>query len=154
MVGSLPLATPSLVSERLLSVEMVFVAAPTHPLGKLRNRITECDLSQQVQLVLTDRTSLSKGQEFSVFSPRTWRLADLGAKHEFLRKGLGWGGMPLELVQRDLDEGKLVELTLLDRPVRSNMVMSATYRADAPPGPAGRWFIEQLQKLAGDKPPA
>jgi DNA-binding transcriptional LysR family regulator len=154
VVGSLPLATPSLVSERLLSVEMVFVASPAHPLGKIRSRITECDLAQQVQLVLTDRTALSKGQEFSVFSPRTWRLADLGAKHEFLRKGLGWGGMPLELVQRDLDEGRLVELSLLDRPVRSHMVMSASYRADAPPGPAGRWFIEQLQKLAGDKPPA
>jgi DNA-binding transcriptional LysR family regulator len=150
VIGSLPLATPSLVSERLRSIEMVFVAAPGHPLGQQRAGIAECDLNQHVQLVLTDRTSLSKGREFSVFSSRTWRLADLGAKHEFLRGGLGWGGMPLELVQRDLDEGRLVALTLLDRPARLDMVMSATYRADAPPGPAGRWFIEQLQQLAGE----
>jgi DNA-binding transcriptional LysR family regulator len=148
VVGSLPLATPSLVSERLLGVEMLFVAAPSHPLAQIRTGITECDLNQHVQLVLTDRTMLSKGQEFSVFSSRTWRLADLGAKHEFLRAGLGWGGMPLELVQRDLSEGVLVELGLLDRPMRMNMVMSAAYRADAPPGPAGRWFIEQLRRLA------
>lgn len=154
VVGSLPLATPALVSERLLGVEMVFVAAPSHPLAQIRTNIAEHDLNRHVQLVLTDRTSLSKGQEFSVMSPRTWRLADLGAKHEFLRAGLGWGGMPLELVQRDLDEGALVELGFLDRPVRSNMVMSATYRADAPPGPAGRWFIERLRQLAGDKVPA
>jgi DNA-binding transcriptional LysR family regulator len=154
VIGSLPLATPSLVSERLLGVEMVFVAAPKHPLAHIRTGIAECDLNQHVQLVLTDRTTLSKGQEFSVFSARNWRLADLGAKHEFLRAGLGWGGMPLEMVQRDLAEGALVELSLLDRPARVPMVMSATYRADAPPGPAGRWFIERLRMLAGERPPA
>ncbi len=154
VVGSLPLATPSLVTERLLGVEMVFVAAPQHPLAAIRNGITERDLCKHVQLVLTDRTSLSKGQEFAVFSSRTWRLADLGAKHAFLRAGLGWGGMPLEMVQRDLDEGALVELGLLDRPGRGHMVMAAIYRGNAPPGPAGRWFIETLRQLAGDKPPA
>ena len=37
------------------------------------------------------RTELSKGQEFGVFSPSTWRLADLGAKHAFLRAGLELG---------------------------------------------------------------
>ncbi|HYP63053.1 MAG TPA: LysR family transcriptional regulator [Acidocella sp.] len=154
VVGSLPLNTRCLATERLLSEEMVLVAAPQHPLAALRTGITDCDLNQHVQLVLTDRTLLSKGQEFGVFSPRTWRLADLGAKHAFLRAGLGWGGMPLEMVQRDLDEGALVELGLLDRPQRIHMVMSATYRADDPPGPAGRWFIEQLRQLAGDKRPA
>ena len=147
VVGSLPLQTASLVTERLLGVEIVFVAAPTHPLAQIRDNIPECDLGQHVQLVLTDRTELSKGQEFSVFSSRNWRLADLGAKHEFLRAGLGWGGMPLELVQRDLDSGALVELHLQDRPARIPMMMSAAYRADAPPGPAGRWFIEQLRRL-------
>ena len=34
------------------------------------------------------------------------------------------------------------------------MVMSAAYRADDPPGPAGRWFIEQLRQLTGDEVPA
>ncbi|WP_297489735.1 LysR family transcriptional regulator [Acidocella sp.] len=154
VIGSLPLATPALVSERLLAVEMVFVAAPAHPLARITGGIAECDLAAHVQLVLTDRTELSRGQEFSVFSPRNWRLADLGAKHAFLRAGLGWGGMPLEMVRRDLAEGALVQLALLDRPVLTSMVMSAAYRADAPPGPAGRWFIEQLRQMAGDQLPA
>jgi len=98
--------------------------------------------------VLTDRTTLSRGQEFRVLSTRNWRLADLGAKHSFLLAGLGWGGMPLEMVQRDLAEGALVELQLLDIPGREYMVMSAAYRGNAPPGPAGRWFIEQLKRSA------
>jgi len=150
VIGSLPLFAPSLVSERLLGVEMVFVAAPAHPLAQIRTGITGCDLAQQVQLVLTDRTALSRGQEFRVLSPRTWRLADLGAKHAFLLAGLGWGGMPLEMVQRDLAEGTLVELHMLDTPGREYMAMSASYRADTPPGPAGRWFIEQLRISAGE----
>ena len=90
-----------------------------------------------MQLVLTDRTDLSKGREFSVMSPRSWRLADMGAKHAFLLAGLGWGGMPLEMVARDLREGALVELKLLDAPPRVQMAMSAAYRADAPPGRPG-----------------
>jgi DNA-binding transcriptional LysR family regulator len=102
-----------------------------------------------VQLVLTDRTDLSKGREFRVMSPRNWRLADLGAKHAFLLAGLGWGGMPLAMVARDLREGVLRIIQLQDMPSgREIMPMSATYRADKPPGPAGRWFIEQLKLFA------
>jgi len=154
IMGSLPLSSPSLVTERLLPVQIVFVAAPGHPLAQLGRGITAEDLAAHVQLVLTDRTDLSKGREFSVMSPRSWRLADMGAKHAFLLAGLGWGGMPLEMVARDLREGALVELTLLDPSPRVQMAMSAAYRADAPPGPAGRWFVEQLKHHAGrqDRP--
>ncbi|MCB5943869.1 LysR family transcriptional regulator [Acidocella sp. KAb 2-4] len=154
IMGSLPLSSPSLVTERLLPVQIVFVAAPGHPLAQLGRGITAEDLAAHVQLVLTDRTDLSKGREFSVMSPRSWRLADMGAKHAFLLAGLGWGGMPLEMVARDLREGALVELTLLDTSPRVQMAMSAAYRADAPPGPAGRWFVEQLKHHAGrqDRP--
>ena len=148
IIGSLPLGSPTLLVERLLAVQMIFVAAPTHALARLPAPATPRDLEAQTQLVLTDRTELSKGREFGVLSPRTWRLADLGAKHEFLRAGLGWGSMPLEMVARDLAEGTLVELRLADLPARQPLLMSATYRTDAPPGPAGRWFVERLRQFA------
>ncbi len=150
VMGTLPISRAELMTERLLAVPMVFVAAPAHPLGQHVGTVALCDLAQHVQLVLTDRTTLSAGREFQVLSPRTWRLADLGAKHAFLLAGLGWGGMPLEMVQRDLAEGSLVALALMDAPEGGVMMtMSATYRADAPPGPAGRWFVEQLRVFGG-----
>jgi len=149
IMGSLPLSSTALVTERLLPVQIIFVAAPGHPLARIEGGITGEELARHIQLVLTDRTDLSKGREFSVMSPRSWRLADMGAKHAFLLAGLGWGGMPLEMVARDLREGALVELKLLDAPPRVQMAMSAAYRADAPPGPAGRWFVEQLKHHAG-----
>lgn len=149
VMGSLPLSLPELATERLLGVKMVFVAAPAHELAALDGPVPRTVLAEHVQLVLTDRTQLTKDREFSVFSPRTWRLADLGAKHEFLLAGLGWGGMPYERVARDLAEGRLREIALQDRPEGGVvMAMTATYRTDAPPGPAGRWFIEQLRELA------
>jgi DNA-binding transcriptional LysR family regulator len=114
--------------------------------------VAECELAKHIQLVLTDRTELSKGREFRVMSPRNWRLADLGAKHAFLLAGLGWGGMPLAMVARDLAEGSLREIKVQDAPGgREIMPMSATYRADSPPGPAGRWFVEQLKLFAAEE---
>jgi DNA-binding transcriptional LysR family regulator len=148
VMGSLTLDTPELVRERLLGVKMVFVVAPGHPLATLPSPVSDCDLAQHIQMVLTDRTELSKGQEFKVLSPRNWRLADLSAKHAFLRGGLGWGGMPFDMVADDIAERRLVELKTQDvDPDGLIMPMSATYRSTTPPGPAGRWLIDRLKAL-------
>ena len=146
VMGSLPLERPELVRERLLGVKMVFVTSPKHPLASYKGPIPQCALAEHVQLVLTDRTELSQGQEFGVLSPRNWRLADLGAKHAFLREGLGWGSMPFAMVEGELANGSLVEIKLQDAEMDGFiMPMYATYRADFPPGPAGRWLIEQFK---------
>ena len=102
-----------------------------------------------MQLVLTDRSSLSKGREFGVLSPQTWRLADLFAKHAFLLNALGWGGMPLHAVKDDLAAGRLVELQIEDiAPGGLPLAMAAVYPAAAPPGPAGRWLIEKMKRCS------
>jgi DNA-binding transcriptional LysR family regulator len=98
-------------------------------------------------LVLTDRSALSEGRDLGVMSPRNWRLADLGAKHAFLRAGLGWGGMPAEVVRSDIERGLLVEIAAEDTPPGGFVLaMYAVYRSHAPPGPAGRWFIDCLKR--------
>jgi DNA-binding transcriptional LysR family regulator len=82
-----------------------------------------------------------------VLSPRVWRLSHLGAKLAFLRAGLGFGIMPLHLVEVDLANGALVRITTEDASHGGHLVaMSAVYRTDTPPGPAGRWFIERLKQ--------
>jgi DNA-binding transcriptional LysR family regulator len=149
VMGSLVVEMPALARERLLGVRMVSVAAPSHPLGQLTGDVPAAALHEHVQLVLTDRSELSAGREFQVLSPRNWRLADLGAKHAFLLAGLGWGGMPYALVAADLAAGRLKALALQDVPREGAvMPMYATYRPEAPPGPAGRWFVERLKVLA------
>jgi len=146
VIGSLPIITEELQAEPLREIELVTVVSPSHPLAGKRRAIMAATVAKEVQLVLSDRTTLSEGRDFGVLSPLTWRLADLGAKHAFLKAGLGWGHMPLHMVEADLDSGALVRIRVEEFPRNPTMSMKVVYRKDAPPGPAGRTFIDQLRK--------
>jgi DNA-binding transcriptional LysR family regulator len=76
-------------------------------------------------------------------STRTWRLADLGAKHSLLREGIGWGNMPLPLIQPDLASGTLKRLAMPDHP-GGIYRFAGIWRRDTPPGPAASWLLERF----------
>lgn len=124
------------------SVVMAPVAAPDHPLSRMA-QIPAGAGRNHVQLVLTDRSRFTAGRDFSVLSPRTWRLADLGAKHALLREGIGWGNMPLPLVQPDLVDGTLCRLHMPDQPAGAYRFFGI-WRRDTPPGPGATWLLEQF----------
>ena len=149
IVGSLPVLPPTLAHERVSDIIFTMVAAADHPLASWQGKIPRDELSKHVQLVLTDRSDLSEGREFGVYSASTWKLADLFAKHAFLIAGLGWGGMPLHTVEKDIADGRLVELEMEDVPPGGlPLTMYAIYRDDDPPGPAGRWMIDRLKSCS------
>ena len=125
------------------SIRMLSVAAPSHPLAAQRGKVPVAEARAHIQLVLTDRSDLTQGKDFNVLSTETWRLGDLGAKHELLRAGVGWGGMPEALIKDDLASGRLVELDIEGR-TPDRYQIYAVHRTDAPPGPAGRWFLTRL----------
>lgn len=127
------------------SVPMVPVAAPDHPLGRM-TEIPPGAGRNYTQLVLTDRSRFTEGRDFSVLSTRTWRLADLGAKHALLREGVGWGNMPLPMIQPDLVAGTLVRLAMPDHP-GGTYRFNGVWRRDAPPGPAASWLLDQFVAL-------
>jgi len=146
VIGSLPDIPQGCASDYLTAVPSAIVAAPDHPLAKIKGTVSRAAMSKHVQLVLSDRSSLTAGREFGVMSPLVWRLADLGAKHAFLRAGLGWGSMPLHMVEEDLANGSLVKLQLKAHPLLGTAFsMHAIWLKDQPPGPAGRWFVDQLK---------
>ncbi|QXQ04992.1 LysR family transcriptional regulator [Sphingosinicellaceae bacterium] len=131
------------------SLPLVPVAAPDHPLARLE-RIAPGAGREYIQLVLTDRSPLTEGRDFSVMSPRTWRLADLGAKHALLREGVGWGNMPLPMIAGDLLAGTLVRLAMPDHP-GGIYRFAGIWRRDVPPGPAASWLLQQFVDIgAGD----
>jgi DNA-binding transcriptional LysR family regulator len=139
--------TTPLGIERLVSghVHMVPVAAPTHPLALIGGRLPTSTVREHVQLVLTDRSEVTAGQDFGVLALRNWRLGDLGSKHALLRGGLGWGNMPQAMVREDIVAGRLVQLSLGD----GDVVQYPVYliqRADARPGQAGQWLIERFSE--------
>ncbi|HKT85141.1 MAG TPA: LysR family transcriptional regulator [Novosphingobium sp.] len=134
---------PELQRDTIGAIDLVPVAAPSHPLAKA-GTIAPGESRKYLQLVLTDRSPLTAGRDFSVFSPRSWRLADLGAKHALLKEGIGWGSMPRHRVQADLDSGALVELRLPEQP-RMDYALIGVWRKDCPPGPAAVWVLDEMR---------
>jgi DNA-binding transcriptional LysR family regulator len=134
-----------LTRERLLAVKLPMLVSSQHPLARHRKPIPMAALSAHIQLVHTDVSDRARGAG-SVLSHRMWRLSHLGAKHAFLRAGFGFGSLPMHLVEQDLASGALVQIDIEDAPPENQtVVMSAVYRTDSPPGPAGRWFIDRLK---------
>lgn len=121
---------------------LVPVAAPDHPLVRA-GQLAPGAARAHLQLVLTDRSNLTEGRDFTVASPRTWRLADLGAKLELLREGIGWGNMPLGMIEEDLEQGRLVRLKMPDD-IGGPYRLTALWRRDDPPGPATKWLLDAL----------
>ena len=138
---------PELERQAIGEVELVPVAAPDRPLAQ--PGIKPGESREHLQLILTDRSKLTEGREFSVLSPLSWRLGDLGAKHALLKQGIGWGNMPRPMVAGDLRSSALVELDLPEQP-GANYTLSAIWRRDTKPGPATSWLIDSFRdRLAG-----
>jgi len=140
--GPLELSNDLLVRGPAGSVKLIPVAHPDHPLARMEN-VTGADARDHVQLVLTDRSSLTKDRDFGVVAVKSWRLADLGAKHALLLAGLGWGSMPKPMVSDDIKRGRLVRLAI-DAWDNTQYRFHTAYRRDTPPGPAASWLMERL----------
>jgi len=142
---------PDLERQVIGETELIPVAAPDHPLTQ--RQIKPGESRKHLQLVLSDRSRLTEGLEFSVLSPQTWRLGDLGAKHALLKEGLGWGNMPRHAVAEDLASGRLVELDLPEHP-GADYQLSALWRRDSRPGPATAWLIDAVRDQLAQCPDA
>jgi DNA-binding transcriptional LysR family regulator len=136
-------------SQQLGYITMIPVAAPSHPLGQMTGVIPTEVARDHTQLVLTDRSQLTAGQNFGVIAVRDWRLGDLGAKHMLLLGGLGWGGMPEELVRADIQNGRLVHLHL-EHMITGQYSLHMINRTDNAPGPAGRWLMQYFSDHVTD----
>ena len=144
--GALDEAVAGLGRVGVGSVEWIPVAAPDHPLA-LAGQNAPCAGRHHIQLVLTDRSPLTKGQDFGVIGTQNWRLADLGSKHMLLKEGIGWGYMPEPMVREDIEGGRLVPLDMPELQ-RGSLRLYAIYRTDTPPGPAGSWLISRFEAQA------
>jgi DNA-binding transcriptional LysR family regulator len=144
--GPLDLGVSGLERVGVGHVELIPVAAPSHPLAKAGRNEPGAG-REHIQLVLTDRSALTQGQEFAVMGTRSWRLADLGSKHMLLKEGIGWGNMPEPMIREDLASGRLVRLDMPD--FQGGFYgLQAVYRSDSPPGPATSFLIKRFEDQA------
>ena len=136
-------------SNRYGAVDLVAVAAPTHPLAKLPSPIASELLRDHVQLVLASKAAVQGERDAGVHATNRWYLTDIAAKRVLLLSGVGWGSMPAHLIADDLKAGRLVALEP-DRWEGSDRMPSLpaviAHRKDRSLGPAGRWLFERLAR--------
>lgn len=128
----------------VFTMELVPVVSPMHPLAATDGPISTHALQQHVQLVLTDGSIPASGPDLGVLSARNWRLADLGVKHAMLVAGLGWGTMPLHMVEEDIAHGRLKIIWPEDFDPPHRFVMNCGYLMDPRLGPAAQWLLHHL----------
>jgi DNA-binding transcriptional LysR family regulator len=138
-----------ITAEPLAMIEMVPVAGPASTL--VQAEIGMEDLRDALQIVITDRSEVTAGEDRNVWSERTWRIADLDAKRDLLLSGFGWGFMPVHRVEEDLAAGRLARVRIAGAGP-TEVHLRAIYRTADPPGPAGRWLLDRLARCAPRTP--
>jgi len=147
IVGALRPLPSGLMGEHLMTAALLPVASRDQPLARLSGSITRRQLSKHAQIVLAARSGESACRQLGVLAGSSvWEVADPAASRALILQGLGWGGLPAHTITSDLAEGRLKVLSIAELPPKGLPVgVSVIYRASAPPGQAGRWFIEQLR---------
>lgn len=140
---------PRIELEALSFVPRAAVAAATHPLAA-RSRggepLAAAELADHLQIVVPDPSPLTEGRDFGVLSPGTWRVSDNAIKHALILAGVGWGSLPLWLIERDLAEGRLVRIAAAEFGQQGETFVRAylARRTDQPLGPAATAFRKAL----------
>lgn len=135
------------VDDRLERVQigtahLVPVAAGGHLLSRI-GALSRSDLINHVQVVVESRSPKWKDTTLGVAEgAHIWRVPDFAMKRRLLVEGLGWGHMPLEWVQTDLEQGRLVQLNL-ETPVSQPRIVLVR-KQDHALGPAGRSLWQDL----------
>jgi len=142
------LLLPETLARALVAeIDLVTVAAASHPLAKMHEGLDEHTLRDHLQIVLSEVREAVQGEDRRVVALNTWRVTDPGAQHALIRAGIGWGSLPEPAAAEDLASGRLVRLAR-ERESASGfsrqVAIVAVHRQDEPLGPAGRWLFERL----------
>lgn len=140
---------PRLSKDPLGTVTVVPVVAASHALAERvrpRARLRLDDITEHLQIVLSDPTPMSSGRDFYVLSPQTCRVGTQEAKLALIEAGLGWGRLPLWTVKQALDDGRLVQLPArgLGPAGESRQQAYVAHRRDRVLGPAATALRDEL----------
>ncbi|CUX65217.1 Transcriptional regulator, LysR family [Agrobacterium tumefaciens str. Kerr 14] len=147
----LPDVPLDVVATPLIRIDLVPVAAASHPLAALGRPLSRDDLQSHIQLVLSDPGD-RHGASYGITGSAPWRFVDLARRMDFLLEGFGWCRMPAHLVNDHLEAGRLVKLALDESSggTADPLTIYAAHLADRVPGPIGRWLLANLTtRLSG-----
>ncbi len=142
----LPAGPPrDLNAEFLTRIALIPVVAADHPLARASAPIAREALEPHVQLVLTDRTSMTQNVQGGVVGSHIWRFADLATRLEFLLAGFGWCNMPRHMVEAHIAAGRLKRLAIADA-VAVELPIYVVHERGRALGRASRWLVGDLRE--------
>ncbi|HBP41033.1 MAG: LysR family transcriptional regulator [Vreelandella alkaliphila] len=152
-ISGIDIPDPRIEREAIVFVPRAAVVSTSHPLANRTasgETITAAELADYVQIVTEDPSTLTRGREYDVLSPGTWRVGDNSTKHALICAGIGWGNLPLWLIERDLLEGRLVRIPAAEFGSEGETVvrMWLMHRTDEHLGPAAKTLKEALIRQA------
>ncbi len=128
----------------LMSLSLIPVAAPSHPLARESRALSRDVLAEYVQLILTDREDHS-GPSYGVVGARIWRFVELSKRLDFLLAAFGWATMPAHIVAPYIAAGKLVQLVIDDPGIRPvSIPIYVVHQRSRPPRRGAAWLLRDL----------
>jgi DNA-binding transcriptional LysR family regulator len=94
----------------LLQVTLVPVAAPGFLPFRPTRTLTPEQMKPLVQVIIRDSATHSTHDYFLIEGAPSRTVADQQTKKELILEGMGWGHMPLHLVEHELLHGQLISL--------------------------------------------
>jgi len=136
----------------MLPVTLVPVAAPGYlPFAPTRS-LTPEKMKGLVQVILRDSAQQPGRDYFVVQGAPSWTVADQHTKKELILQGMGWGHMPLHLIDKELRNGKLLSLEGRHfKRTRIDIVAARLRRR--PTGPVAEALWRSLAGSAEEDPP-
>ncbi len=95
---------------QMLPVTLVPVAAPGYLPFPLTRSLDPQRMKALVQVILRDSARQPGRDYFLLEGAPSWTVADQHTKKELILQGMGWGHMPLHLIDKELRSGKLLSL--------------------------------------------
>lgn len=131
-------------------VRLMPVCAAKHPLARHTGSLSLEVLQKEMQIVLSDRSTLTRGVNLAVLGNRTLTVADLGTKLALIMAGIGWGNLPEHMVAEGLEQ-KMLTLLAPEPWGPNEHVLSLTrvVRVEFAAGTASTWVLDELERLCG-----
>ena len=147
-------ADPRLQSIDLFPVQLVPVVAPGFLQFPISRSITPDQMRDYVQCVIRDSARHSPPRDYFVIEgSRSWTVSDQLMKRELILQGMGWGHLPRFLIEEDLRQQRLLDMTgEYLKGGRAELV--AARRREAPHGPIAARLWRYLGEQAGTFVPA
>lgn len=144
--------SPGRIAEALPAEELVLVATPDHPVHAAGPHDSS-SLRRFLELSVHDSSEETIGRDTNTAGGgRVFYVSDFRTKLDGLRRGLGYGWIPLRFVHADLARGTLREVAHRERS-RWVLPVRVVHRAERPLGRCGLRFLDVVRAHWTDPTP-